>query len=365
MSFQDRESGASDSDEASELPYHHQPSALNGELVTSDRRRTIQLQSHTLVQAHVQAQIVTQEQGDRPAYIVNHIYGSVTHVYNPIQNNSGSASGHQGHIAMCKSYFTKRFRRYWRRASRSPNAISNIQAIEATAAIAFELTKHISAATNGSSRYKAQNSATNGAGSDQDSTSIPDAITRASTREATPSDYIGQPPAWFREGRYFSIWAPNDHEIHEKTFILLDTQNTGGKGVLVKTLDTDNWRQMVDSSTSYRTRMLLKGSSNQSSSRRPSHSENSLIRDEDMALLRQMDKTLLHVYMDEFAQKEIAPGTVILLSHIYNIPFMKYKCVDHGIVSDESLEDLRFHYIQYLTNTWHLTRRARQHYCSK
>lgn len=58
--------------------------------------------------------------------------------------------------------------------------------------------------------------------------------------------------------------------------------------------------------------------------------------------------------------RDVHPGTTINLFTSYNIPF-KYKCVDHGMLDDESFDKLRFHYIVNLVKAWRLTRVAKQH----
>ena len=193
--------------------------------------------------------------------------------------------------------------------------------------------------------------------------------------EATPSSFIYQPADWFRPGRFFSIWAPMDVEIHDRKFILLDSKNTEGKGVRVKSLDRDGLVQLSNSSSAYRTTMGLKSSRAADGYNHPgSHSSNSqavsytrgtqqqLPKEKEDDLMKKLDKKFLNVHMDEHAHQDVPTGTFILLEHTYNIPFVKYKCVDHGMLDDESLDILRFHYVQYLISSWRLTSQAREVY---
>ena len=78
--------------------------------------------------------------------------------------------------------------------------------------------------------------------------------------------------------------------------------------------------------------------------------------------MKKLDQKFRSVHMDEYAHQDVPPGTFILLEHTYNIPFVKYKCVDHGMLDDESLDILRFHYVQYLINSWRLTGKMRDTY---
>ena len=64
-------------------------------------------------------------------------------------------------------------------------------------------------------------------------------VSGSASRTPTPEAYIDQTTDWFKAGRFFKIWALEDMEIHEKIFILLDSKNKEGQGVLVLTLDKD------------------------------------------------------------------------------------------------------------------------------
>jgi hypothetical protein len=85
-------------------------------------------------------------------------------------------------------------------------------------------------------------------------------------------------------------------------------------------------------------------------------------KEKDDDIHKKLDKKFLQVHMDDYAHQDVPPGTFILLEHTYNIPFVKYKCVDHGMLDDESLDTVRFHYVQYLINSWRLTSQARELY---
>ncbi|KAM0715091.1 hypothetical protein Q7P37_009556 [Cladosporium fusiforme] len=133
--------------------------------------------------------------------------------------------------------------------------------------------------------------------------------------------YSKQEMGWFEEGRYLKIWAEEDQEIHKKEFILLDTQNEGGKGVRIDELSSlpSGW---------FRTMIALDG---------PFH-----FSDKKPCL------SLQYLGVD-------GGGPVnrfVRLDHTYNIPFGKYECQDLGLLGGESLETLREKYIVCLAKSW-------------
>lgn len=85
-------------------------------------------------------------------------------------------------------------------------------------------------------------------------------------------------------------------------------------------------------------------------------------KEKDDDLVKKLDKKFLSVHMYDFAHQDRPAVTFILLEHSYNIPSVKYKCVDHGMLEHESLNTLRFHYVQHLTNSWRLTSNTKEQY---
>lgn len=218
MSLPDIESSASDSDEAW-YSAQRELSVVRGNTATLDQRRRAQVQTQALAQA----------QGRR-INLTN--YGSVTLVYHPVQYNSELATGHLGHIAMCKSFSLAHFRGRWRDfGSRKRSSTCLPYAASRKDSVAHELTDGTSPASNGSSRQKNQQATTNGATTDQDAMSNSEQTSITAVSDDPPSSYIEQPAAWFTAGRCFSVWAPFDAAIHEGKFILLDSQNTEGRCV--------------------------------------------------------------------------------------------------------------------------------------
>ncbi|KAF7512237.1 hypothetical protein GJ744_002399 [Endocarpon pusillum] len=141
---------------------------------------------------------------------------------------------------------------------------------------------------------------------------------------------------WFTPGRYFKIWAREgdnvDIEIHNKEFILLDTKNIEGPGLLVRQHITEQCEGHKGSFN--RTHVLLK---NQHPSMPPSTAG------------AQSSRKV--VFMDE-EEDEVAENTFIELEHTYNIPFVKYKCIDHGALTPSSLKNLRRYYLGWLKYHW-------------
>lgn len=370
MSLREIESSAADADEASDSE-QQQLRAVSGGLVSIAQRTQAQVPAHALRQAQIQAQV--QGQSDSHIHLTNYGHLDVTFLYNPVQYISDLATGHLGgHIAMCKLILSETpFIERWKsfRGGRTgdrhlPQANSHVDAMS------FALTMESPLASPSSSRQRPQ-TAMNGDRTEQDapSTSVLP-VQPPSADDDAPSAYVGHSASWYKPGRLFSIWAPDDAGINEGKFLLLDTNNTEGRGILVKTLDPEELRAIVDSSTSYRNKVLLKGSGTPGS-HTPSTSNagrtmttSQQIKAQDPALLRALEKKLLHVHMDEHAQQDVHPGTVISLNVDHNIPFVKYKCIDHGMLDGDSLEDLRFHYIQYLVNSWRLVRRSKEFYRS-
>lgn len=171
-----------------------------------------------------------------------------------------------------------------------------------------ELTVETLSAPNGTSGHKQQQAFLNGGNPELESESLSpfqSPPSRPAIPEA-PEWYIIQPPAWFREGRCFSIWAPSEAEIHEGKFILLDSFNKEGRGVRVEVLSNVELRQIAESTTSYHNRVLLKacshGSQRPSSSQSAAGSTQQTFIEQDPQLLRKVDEKFLHASMDEHSQ---------------------------------------------------------------
>ncbi|KAM0705524.1 hypothetical protein Q7P35_006883 [Cladosporium inversicolor] len=150
-----------------------------------------------------------------------------------------------------------------------------------------------------------------------------------SGHRSPPPEYAAQAPDFFREGRYFKIWAELsndiDKEIHEKEFILLDSSNTEGKGVRVDTLE----RLSTGAS---RNSVAVIGRGSQTSEANLERYKKIYLEDVDNGP------------KDKYAR----------LDHSYNIPFPKYPCQDLGILEQESLDRLRLCFIEYMAVEWRL-----------
>ena len=154
-----------------------------------------------------------------------------------------------------------------------------------------------------------------------------------STDGDPPSEYRDREYDWFVPGRLFRIYAPRDVEIHEKRFVLLDTKNKEGQGILVRSYEEEEERE-VTRGYGLRARVSVQ-----------SH-----IDPED-----RNSRSRMHVvYLDEYEDKAVEPRTWIELEHTYNIPFAKYRCVDCGVLERSSLQNLRRCYVDWLRYHWSL-----------
>lgn len=150
-----------------------------------------------------------------------------------------------------------------------------------------------------------------------------------------PPEYKTREYDWFRPGRYLKIWArEGDNEIHDKEFILLDTKNIEGPGLLVRQHTTEQCEGHRGGFN--RTHVLVKNHQ-LSMPRSPAGAQAS-------------PKV---VFMDE-DEDPVAENTFIELEHAYNIPFVKYKCIDHGVLTPVSLNHLRRYYVEWLKYQWYL-----------
>lgn len=159
-----------------------------------------------------------------------------------------------------------------------------------------------------------------------------------------PVEYHAREADWFRPGRYFKIWARDgenvEFELHGKEFVLLDTKNLDGPALLVRRHATERFDAQRGSFN--RTDVALKdfqssplSLSSQLSPSPPAQSRRKV------------------VYMDE-DEDDISAYTYIELEHTYNIPFMKYKCIDYGVLAPSSLRDLRRFYVEWLQYHWQI-----------
>ena len=151
----------------------------------------------------------------------------------------------------------------------------------------------------------------------------------SSTNEEPPDEYRDRDHDWYTPGRLFRIFAPLDAEIHEKEFILLETKNKEGPGLLIRIYDEDE----KEASRGYflRSHVLVQNY------QRPNQRTNTR---------RKV------VYLDEYEEQVAVPETWIELEHTYNIPFVKYRCVDCGVLDRGSLQDLRRCYVDWLKYNW-------------
>ena len=215
--------------------------------------------------------------------------------------------------------------------------------------------------------------------------------------------HIPRPRDWFRNGRFFSIKAEDHKQIHQKWFILLETKEKQGKGVLVEVYRTkEELETLLETSDADLTTLGLKcckddahpgshktddtvirdaasgysGSSSHNSGNTkagrsksdPRQTQHAEKRDEYFKdkpfeikdLLEKLDEILTSVYMAPRVKKFVLPGSMVRLEYICSIP---YDCAyaDLGMLEDQSLRELQFAYIQYLVQNWGLGREVKDH----
>ncbi|KAI7282847.1 hypothetical protein KC345_g3275 [Hortaea werneckii] len=207
---------------------------------------------------------------------------------------------------------------------------------------------------------------------DSDQHSLKDAHTtlhsQSSSRELRSSQpphdhYFDQPYDWWTPGRYFTIWAVNDKdedvEIHEKSFILLDSKGDQGLGVLVTSLKVEESGQVEHNSSARRALMLL-----------TNHGEYDTIADTEQTTglfaasadyFEAIEKKLTKLHLSSDSDLRVPPGTLVKLQHTYNIPFAKYKCRDLGELQSDALDELRIHYLVNLAQKWNLKKQMQDH----
>ncbi|KAK5958808.1 hypothetical protein OHC33_000651 [Knufia fluminis] len=145
-----------------------------------------------------------------------------------------------------------------------------------------------------------------------------------------PPEYRARDHDWFTPGRLFRIFAPHDEEIHEKEFVLLDTKNKEGPGLLIRTYNEEE----KEANRGYFLRSHVSVQNYQEPDQRRGNAKRKV------------------VYLDEYEDQAVVSGTFIELEHTYNIPFAKYRCVDCGVLDRASLQDLRRCYIDWLKYHW-------------
>ena len=117
-------------------------------------------------------------------------------------------------------------------------------------------------------------------------------------------------------------------------FVLLDTKNIEGPGLLMQVYADEEERK---TNTGYflRSHVLV-----QNFEESGSHSN-----------LASQTKRMV-VFMDEDEKQRIEEHTFIELEHQYNIPFVKYPCIDYGVLGRSSLKHLRRCYLKWLHYHW-------------
>jgi hypothetical protein len=148
---------------------------------------------------------------------------------------------------------------------------------------------------------------------------------------ADPAEYRIRQADWFIPGRMFRIWGEQDVEIHKKMFVLLDTKNVEGPGLLMHIYGEEE-EPAAGMGYFLRTHVLVQNFEN-------FQSFDSQTREKV-------------VHMDEYEGQRVGEHTYIELEHQYNIPFEKYPCIDCGVLGRSSLKHLRRCYLKWLHYHW-------------
>lgn len=153
-------------------------------------------------------------------------------------------------------------------------------------------------------------------------------------------------PSWFEKGMYIKIFAPEEKEIDEVEFIILDSRNMAGKAVRVDEITPD---QLKNGSARARHAVAVMGPDEEA--KNESHSINAL----------GASTKVTQIFLDELGPGCGPPvNRYARLEHTYNIPFSGHKCQDLGFIKGPSLKRLRLQYINYLAAIWDIENDVRR-----
>lgn len=244
--------------------------------------------------------------------VINSITGHL--YYQPIVINLGSAT--LGDCEMCKLLKCPAFRCWSKKSSRRTSSESN----------RFYLTPSVARDPRRQSK--------------EDTRAITPPSSDTGTGSHTqmfdpgdPAEYRIRQADWFIPGRIFRIWGEQDVEIHKKMFVLLDTKNVEGPGLLIHNYG-DEEEKAVSMGYFQRTHVLVQNFEQGKSQNFDSQTREKI------------------VYLDEYEEQRVAEHTYIELEHQYNIPFEKYPCIDCGVLARSSLKHLRRCYLKWLHYHW-------------
>lgn len=185
-----------------------------------------------------------------------------------------------------------------------------------------------------------------------------------------PENYVLQETRWYRPGRHFEVFAPQDQEIHRKRFILLDSKNEGGTGVRVDVLENVvDLDRLNRESFPHLENMVLTccdSSHGNNTTKHEKQRKQEIKTVTQEQLLEQLKDKIDPVRMLEHGRVEtfVKPGSFIRLGHTYNIPF-HYRCEDLGFIDGRSLKELRFRYLKWAAWSWDIEERCAEHWASK
>lgn len=151
-----------------------------------------------------------------------------------------------------------------------------------------------------------------------------------------------------------------DVEIHDKSFILLDSKGSQGLGVLVTSLEGEQRGQVEHSSSARRALMLLLNHPDYYDTIADAEPTTRLLAAASEENFEAIEKKLDKLRLSSDSDLRVSPGTLVQLQHTYNIPFAKYKCRDLGELQSDALDDLRIHYLVNLAQKWNLKKQMQE-----
>lgn len=165
--------------------------------------------------------VVKHRSPGREGPVINSITGHL--YYEPILINLGSSANLGDLGEMCKSLRCPIFRRWSRDSSGMESGFAEPNHCPLT-------TRSIARDNRRHSKEEAR--ALTPPSSDTGTADL--AHERTMSEDADQGEYHIRPADWFIPGRMFRIWGEQDVEIHRKMFVLLDTKNVEGPGLLVR-----------------------------------------------------------------------------------------------------------------------------------
>ena len=151
--------------------------------------------------------------------------------------------------------------------------------------------------------------------------------------QPAPQGYMLRRQDWFKPGRLFSVWEPNNEDRHRVEFVLLDTRNIDGNCLMVEGPHGGHNHQEPDGN-------FL--------------DEHIRVRNWAYKNTPKYDRNERAVYLSKWNTRTVDDNTWVHLERMYNVPFARFDCCDHGILDRASLVELKKAFLYNLADTWDL-----------